>query len=93
MLLVSLPTCLSHAASFQGMEKTSYDVAAFVSAWAEVWQEVTCLPNFNRDMIGRVFVDILNEPDSQWQGWQPKDGKAGRLPRCCMHCHIAGCLT
>lgn len=67
--------------SLQGMEQTSYDVAAFVSAWAEVWQEVTCLPNFNRDMIGRVFVDVLNEPDSQGQGWQPKDGKPGQLWR------------
>lgn len=59
------------------MEKTSYDAAAFVQSWSDVWQEVSCLPNFNRDMVGRVFVDILNEPDSQWQGWQPRDGKAG----------------
>ncbi|KAF6266483.1 glycoside hydrolase superfamily [Scenedesmus sp. NREL 46B-D3] len=60
-----------------GMEKTSYDAAAFVEAWKQVWASVTCLPNFRRDMVGRVFVDILNEPDSQWQTWQPKDGKAG----------------
>lgn len=60
-----------------GMEKTSYDAAAFVEAWKQVWSAVSCLPNFRRDMVGRVFVDILNEPDSQWQAWQPKDGKAG----------------
>jgi hypothetical protein len=62
------------------MEKTSYDAAAFVEAWKQVWASVTCLPNFRRDMVGRVFVDILNEPDSQWQAWQPKDGKAGAWP-------------
>lgn len=60
-----------------GMEKTSFDAAAFVSAWKQVWEAVSCLPNFRRDMVGRLFVDIMNEPDSQWQGWQPKDGKAG----------------
>lgn len=60
-----------------GMEKTSYDAAAFVAAWENVWSEISCLPNFSRDLAGRVFIDILNEPDSQWQGWQPKDGKAG----------------
>jgi hypothetical protein len=65
----------------QGMEKTSYDAAAFVEAWKQVWSAVTCLPNFRRDMVGRVFVDILNEPDSQWQAWQPKDGKAGQWGR------------
>jgi hypothetical protein len=64
----------------QGMEKTSYDAAAFVEAWKQVWSSVTCLPNFRRDMVGRVMVDILNEPDSQWQTWQPKDGKAGEGP-------------
>jgi hypothetical protein len=86
----------------QGMEKTSYDAAAFVEAWKQVWSAVTCLPNFRRDMVGRVFVDILNEPDSQWQAWQPKDGKAGQSGRpkdgrrqggstparaCCRHPH------
>jgi hypothetical protein len=72
------------------MEKTSYDAAAFVEAWKQVWSSVTCLPNFRRDMVGRVFVDILNEPDSQWQAWQPKDGKAGAWPGC-GHQRCTGC--
>eukprot|EP00775_Hariotina_reticulata_P003248 gene3248-3524_t len=60
-----------------GMEQTSFNAEAFVSAWEEVWSAIACLPNFRRDLEGRVFVDILNEPDSQWQGWQAKQGKAG----------------
>jgi len=43
----------------------------------QVWSRFACLPNFEEDMKGRLFVDILNEPDSQGQGWQPKEGKAG----------------
>jgi len=48
-----------------------------VSAWQDVWTAIACLPNFRRELEGRVWVDILNEPDSQGQGWQPKQGKAG----------------
>lgn len=59
------------------MEQTSFNAEAFVSAWEEVWSAIACLQNFRRDLEGRVFVDILNEPDSQWQGWQAKQGKAG----------------
>jgi hypothetical protein len=30
------------------------------------------LPNYASDLAGRVMVDLMNEPDSQQQGWQPK---------------------
>ena len=43
----------------------------------QVWSKFACLPHFEEDFKGRVFVDILNEPDSQGQGWQPKESKAG----------------
>lgn len=41
-----------------------------------MWSKLACLPNFYEDMKGRLFIDILNEPDSQRQGWQKNDGGA-----------------
>jgi hypothetical protein len=61
----------------QGMEQTSYVVDDFVREWKKVWEAVACLPNFSSDLKGRLLVDLANEPDSQWQGWQVKNGKAG----------------
>lgn len=58
-------------------ELASHDAKEFVANWRWLWAKVACLPNFEADMKGRLFVDVLNEPDSQGQGWQPKDGKAG----------------
>jgi hypothetical protein len=60
-----------------GQETTSYNAKEFIDNWKWVWSRFACLPNFQEDMKGRLFIDILNEPDSQGQGWQPKDGKAG----------------
>jgi hypothetical protein len=64
-----------------GAESTSYNAAQFIESWKWVWGRVACLPNFQSDLAGRVFVDILNEPDSQRQGWQAMDGKAGAARR------------
>ncbi|KAI8474575.1 MAG: hypothetical protein J3K34DRAFT_407464 [Monoraphidium minutum] len=59
-------------------EMTSHDADEFVKSWKWVWSRFACLPNFEEDFKGRLFVDILNEPDSQHQGWQPNDaGDAG----------------
>lgn len=58
-------------------ELTSHDARAFVDSWKWVWSKFACLPGFQEDMRGRLFVDVLNEPDSQGQGWQAKEGKAG----------------
>lgn len=65
------------------MEQTSYVVDDFVREWKKVWEAVACLPNFESDIKGRLLVDLSNEPDSQWQGWQVKNGKAGELPGLC----------
>lgn len=65
------------ALCMQGMEQTSYVVDDFVREWKKVWEAVACLPNFSTDLKGRLLVDLANEPDSQWQGWQVKNGKAG----------------
>jgi hypothetical protein len=58
-------------------EQTSHNAKDFVAGWKWVWSKFACLPNFDEDFAGRLFVDILNEPDSQGQGWQPKEGRAG----------------
>lgn len=59
-------------------EMTSHNADEFVKSWKWVWSKFACLPNFEEDMKGRLFIDILNEPDSQRQGWQANDaGDAG----------------
>jgi hypothetical protein len=60
------------------MEQTSHDAAEFVEEWKTVWKAVSSLPNYKEDLVGRVFIDILNEPDSQGQFWQPRNGRAGK---------------
>lgn len=53
-----------------GLEQTSYDVNNFVNSWKWVWSTLACLPNFDDDMKGRVFLDLLNEPDSMNHRWE-----------------------
>jgi hypothetical protein len=38
---------------------------------------VTCLPNFQQDMANRVFVDVMNEPDSMGIRWESQGGRPG----------------
>lgn len=53
-----------HGSSGQSLEMESIATAQiFASRWAEVWKAVSCLPRFSQDLAGRVFADILNEPD------------------------------
>lgn len=57
-----------------GLEYTSYDTRDFVGNWTTVWHGVTCLPGFEDDLKGRVFLDLLNEPDSIGQRWEDQPG-------------------
>lgn len=38
---------------------------------------VLAMPNFEADIKGRVFVDVMNEPDSMGIRWEPSNGKPG----------------
>jgi hypothetical protein len=44
-------------------EEHSRSPAALVAGWRRVWRTLACLPSFGSDIKGRVFIDILNEPD------------------------------
>lgn len=61
----------------QGLEDHAYDVTRFVDAWAALWKQVSCLPNFQRDIANRVFVDIMNEPDSMEIRWEASGSRPG----------------
>lgn len=61
----------------QGLENQAYDVNLFVDAWSDLWKRVACLPNFGSDIAGRVFVDVMNEPDSMNIVWEPSGGRPG----------------
>lgn len=39
--------------------------------------QVSCLPNFQRDLANRVFVDVINEPDSMQISWEPNGDRPG----------------
>jgi hypothetical protein len=80
-----------------GAEQTSYDRALFVSEWAAVWRAITSLPSYQAQLKGRVFVDIMNEPDSMGLRWEASGGKPGtahvngRRAPCLLH--AAPCNT
>jgi len=38
---------------------------------------VACLPNFQQDMANRVFVDVMNEPDSMGIRWESSGDRPG----------------
>jgi hypothetical protein len=60
-----------------GTENHAYDLNSFVSQWALTWKKVTCLPNFGADIAGRVFVDVMNEPDSMGIRWEANNDRPG----------------
>lgn len=60
-----------------GTENQAYDLNQFASQWALVWKKVTCLPNFGADIAGRVFVDVMNEPDSMGIRWEANNDRPG----------------
>jgi hypothetical protein len=78
-MLTLHPPCAAAAAAalLQGLEKHAYNVKMFVDAWVDLWRRVTCLPNFSSDMSNRIFIDVMNEPDSMNIVWEPRDGKPG----------------
>jgi hypothetical protein len=48
-----------------------------VARWSLLWRMVSCLPNFRADLAGRVFVDVMNEPDSMGISWEAGGGRPG----------------
>ncbi len=57
-----------------GNEQASHSLSEFVDGWKWVWSNIVAMPTYNSDLKGRVFVDILNEPDSQGQRWEAQVG-------------------
>jgi hypothetical protein len=49
----------------------------FVDKWTDLWRQVACLPNFDADLANRVFVDVMNEPDSMGVRWEASGGRPG----------------
>lgn len=60
-----------------GIEQQPYNLAAFVDGWTKLWKMVVCLPNFQADMANRVFVDVMNEPDSMGIRWEASGDRPG----------------
>ncbi|KAF8069516.1 MED7B [Scenedesmus sp. PABB004] len=55
-------------------------VDAYVAAWRRVWMSLTCLPAWQTQLAGRVFADLLNEPDALGLAWGGASGGEGRAP-------------
>ncbi|GBF93230.1 glycoside hydrolase [Raphidocelis subcapitata] len=61
----------------QGLEQQPYSLSTFVSQWTGLWKMVACLPNFESDVANRIFVDVMNEPDSMGIRWESSGGRPG----------------
>ncbi|KIZ07795.1 hypothetical protein MNEG_0153 [Monoraphidium neglectum] len=60
-----------------GLEQHPYNQQQFVDSWTNLWSMVACLPNFKSDLANRVFVDVMNEPDSMGIKWEAANGRPG----------------
>ncbi|KAI8472618.1 MAG: glycoside hydrolase superfamily [Monoraphidium minutum] len=60
-----------------GLEQHPYNLKVFVDKWLDLWKQVSCLPNFHADLANRVFVDVMNEPDSMGVRWEASGDRPG----------------
>jgi hypothetical protein len=58
-------------------ELTSYSTSNFIESWKWIWTSIVGLDNYHSHLKGRLFLDLLNEPDSQGQRWEPHNDRAG----------------
>jgi hypothetical protein len=58
-------------------EPQAFNVREFTCKWRVLMSRVLAMPNFESDIKGRVFVDVMNEPDSMGIRWEPSNGKPG----------------
>lgn len=42
---------------------TTVSSGNLIGDWQTLWRAITALPNFSSQLAGRVFLDIVNEPD------------------------------
>lgn len=52
---------------------TTVASGSLVSDWQTLWNAITSLPTFASDLAGRVFLDLINEPDGVNVRWTPMD--------------------
>lgn len=58
-----------------GMEGIARDATECTWRWVALWRSFMGLKDFDTTLRGRVFIDIMNEPDSMGMGW----AETGRL--------------
>jgi len=58
-----------------GEEQYANDPKVFVQKWRDLWLSITRMPDFTKNLKGRVLIDIMNEPDSMGKNWE----QAGEL--------------
>lgn len=58
-------------------EPQAYSIREFVCKWMVLMNRVMALPNYEEDIKGRLFLDIMNEPDSMGIQWEPANNKPG----------------
>ncbi|WIA18743.1 hypothetical protein OEZ85_003433 [Tetradesmus obliquus] len=60
-----------------GTEPQAYNVKEFVCKWRSLVSRVKSVNNWEEDIKGRVFIDVMNEPDSMGIKWEPSSGHPG----------------
>ncbi|CAL5222447.1 g4812 [Coccomyxa viridis] len=53
---------------------TTVASGALVSDWKTLWTAITALPTFASELAGRVFLDLINEPDGINVRWEAANG-------------------
>lgn len=55
-------------------EPVTDSVDVFANNWLRLYTAFTCLPNWDKELQGRVFFDLMNEPDGVGLTWDASKG-------------------
>eukprot|EP00775_Hariotina_reticulata_P010875 gene10875-11029_t len=54
-------------------------VVDYTSSWLRLYKSLQCMPNWVTDLKGRVFLDLLNEPDELQITWDGRNSSRAPL--------------
>ena len=61
------------------VEPVTETVEGFSNNWLRLWTAMSCLPNWDKELQGRVFLDLMNEPDGVNITWDNAKGTRQNL--------------
>lgn len=61
------------------IEPVTESVETFKNNWLRLYEGLACLPNWDKELQGRVFLDLMNEPDGLNITWDNAKGARQNL--------------